>query len=76
VKYISEKVVVVTDLENYYCQVIDEIVELDKSTHKIIKYIFDDYSAITIDFKLNEDKIIDRSLGVANIRQHYKGRAI
>jgi hypothetical protein len=62
-KYISEKVLIPADLSDYYSQVIDEVYLIDKNKHKRIRFIFEDLSEITIDYKMNKDKIIDRKLG-------------
>jgi hypothetical protein len=62
-KYVSEKVLVPDDLSEYYNQVIDEVYLIDNNKHKRIRFIFEDLSEITIDYKIKKDKIIDRKLG-------------
>jgi hypothetical protein len=62
-KYVSEKVLVPADLSEYYSQVIDEVYLIDKDKHKRVRFIFNDLSEITIDYKIKKDKIVDRKLG-------------
>jgi len=70
-KYISDKVLKVADIAEYFDEVIEAITLQDEQLNKTVRYIFKDGSSIDIEYSKNIDRIIDRTLGNSIIRQPY-----